>query len=151
MVMWAGFERETALKRDLVYSALTFTSLGIPMLWQAQELGMQSGWLDDNGNGNWDEEKLAYRPFDWSLLNTQDGQRHLDYFRRLIQLRKRNPALYRGTLSILYGSSSLRLLAYGYKDEAPESVGDKVMVVLNYIVRMTAGQFTRSIKLVKMK
>lgn len=131
MVQWKSVPLETALLRDLTYSTFTFTSLGIPMLWQAQEVGMQSGWLDTNGNGNWDEEKLAYRPFDWSLLNTERGQRHLDVYKRLILLRKRNPALYRGNLFVLYRNSSLRLSAYGYRDEAVGGEGDEVMVVAN--------------------
>jgi 1,4-alpha-glucan branching enzyme len=131
MVRFKGVQLETALKRDLVYSTLTFTALGVPMIWQAQELGMQSGWFDDNGNGNWDDEKLGYRPFDWSLLETERGQRHLDLYKRLIQLRKQNPALYRGVLRVLFRNSSQRVIAYGYRDEAPESTGDEVMVVAN--------------------
>lgn len=131
MVRFKGIPQETALRRDLLYNAMLFTSLGIPMIWQAQEMGMQSGWFDDNHNGNWDEEKLAYRPVDWSLLSTERGKRHFRAFRKWITLRKKNPALYRGEFYVIQRFDSERVLVYGYRDESAGSKGDAVVVVAN--------------------
>jgi 1,4-alpha-glucan branching enzyme len=132
MVEWQGVPLEAALKRDLFYSTLTFTSLGIPLLWQAQELGMQSGWLDINQNGNWDEEKLRYRPMDWSLVNTDRGKRHFNLYKNLISLRKKNPALWRGNYYDLWRYENKRVIVYGFSDETLETKGDEVVVVANF-------------------
>lgn len=132
MVEFKGVPLETALRRDLFYSTLTFTSLGIPMLWQAQELGMQSGWLDLNGNGNWDEEKLVYRPMEWSLLDTERGKRHFDLYQKLIALRKKNPALWRGNFYDLWRFNTEKVIVYGFADETLDTKGDQVMVVANF-------------------
>lgn len=124
MAEFKGISLERALVRDLLYSTFTFTSLGIPMIWQGQELGMQSGWQQES-------EKLSYRPMDWSLEDTQRGQRHLDVYRRLIQLRKTNPALTRGTLVELERFYDERSIVYGFKDESWGNFGDAVTVVAN--------------------
>ena len=71
MVEFDNFTMAQALTRDKFYSTILFTSNGIPMLWQGQEFGFKSGWTDQNQNGNWDEEKLSYRPVDWSILETE--------------------------------------------------------------------------------
>ena len=72
------------------------------MLLQGQEFGFMSGWDDENNNGDYDEEKLQYRPIDWSLLDSEVGQSHLDHYSKLILFRKSNPALYRGQFHDLY-------------------------------------------------
>ena len=79
MVEFSNYSLLQARDRDKFYATILFTSLGVPMLLQGQEFGFKSGWLDDNGNGNWDEEKLDYRPLDWGLLNTNAGQDHLRF------------------------------------------------------------------------
>ena len=66
MVTFNNYSIEEARERDKFYATVLFTSLGIPMLFQGQEFGLQTGWDDDNNNGNYDEEKLQYRPVDWS-------------------------------------------------------------------------------------
>ena len=74
------------------------------MLFQGQEFGLQTGWDDDNNNGNYDEEKLQYRPVDWSLLDTDIGQSHLEHYSKLARLRKSNPGnTDNGFLNGLYG------------------------------------------------
>ena len=130
MVRFAGVPLQTALIRDLFYNTLLFTAEGIPQIWMAQELGMQSGWYDDNHNGNWDEEKLGYRPVDWSLFGTERGQRHYRRFQLLIKLRKRVPALFRGQMHQLSRYNAQRVLVYGYTDDQ-EQAGD-VVVVANF-------------------
>jgi len=132
MVRFKGISLPVALQRDLLYSAMTFTSLGIPMIWQGQELGMQSGWNDDNQNGNWDEEKLAYRPMKWSLIGTERGDRHFQFYRKLIALRKRNSALFQGIYQELWRYNAERVLVYGYEDTTSSTNENEIMAVANF-------------------
>ncbi len=132
MAEFANVPLNTALQRDKLYSTVLFTAMGIPMIWQAQELGMQSGWTDTDQDGNWDEHKLSYRPVDWSLLDQTRGQEHLALYQTLIQLRKKNQALYRGTFSDLWRYDNARTIVYGYSDEAEGNQGDQVVVIANF-------------------
>jgi 1,4-alpha-glucan branching enzyme len=132
MVEFDGVSLSQARERDKFYASLLFTAQGIPMIWQGQEFGFQSGWLDNNGNGNWDEEKLGYRPVDWSLLNTEEGQTHLDHYSRLARFRKMNPAFSKGTFYDLWRYDAERVIVYGYKDESEGSSDDQVVVIANF-------------------
>ena len=132
MVTYNSYSIEEARSRDKFYATILFTSLGIPMLFQGQEFGLQTGWDDDNNNGNYDDEKLQYRPVDWSLLNTDIGQSHLEHYSKLAKLRKSNPAFYKGTFYDLYRYTSQKVIVYGYKDESPNNNDDQVVVVANF-------------------
>ena len=132
MVEFAGYSLNEARERDRFYATVLFTSQGIPMLWQGQEFGFKSGWLDENGNGNWDEEKLDYRPLDWSLLDSDAGQEHLEHYKKLIALRKTNPAFSKGTFYDIYRYTQENVIVYGYKDERAEGNNDQVVVIANF-------------------
>ena len=132
MVTFNSYSIEEARSRDKFYATILFTSLGIPMLFQGQEFGLQTGWDDDNNNGNYDDEKLQYRPVDWSLLNTDIGQSHLEHYSKLAKLRKSNPAFHEGTFYDLYRYTSQKVIVYGYKDESPNNNDDQVVVVANF-------------------
>ena len=132
MVTFNSYSIEEARSRDKFYATILFTSLGIPMLFQGQEFGLQTGWDDDNNNGNYDDEKLQYRPVDWSLLNTDIGQSHLEHYSKLAKLRKSNPAFYKGTFYDLYRYTGQKVIVYGYKDESPNNNDDQVVVVANF-------------------
>ena len=132
MVEFANYSLDEARYRDKFYSTILFTSLGIPLIFQGQEFGFKSGWLDENGNGNWDDEKLSYRPVDWNLLETGNGQEHLAHYKKLIKLRKSNPALYRGDFYDLYRYSNQKTIIYGYKDETLDGNDDQVVVIANF-------------------
>jgi 1,4-alpha-glucan branching enzyme len=132
MVEFDGVSLSQAREIDKFYASLLFTAQGIPMIWQGQEFGFQSGWLDNNGNGNWDEEKLGYRPIDWSLLDSEDGQSHLNHYSRLARFRKTNPAFSKGTFYDLWRYDAERVIVYGYKDESEGNSDDQVVVIANF-------------------
>tara|TARA_A100001234_G_scaffold219573_1_gene230654 strand:- start:993 stop:3014 length:2022 start_codon:yes stop_codon:yes gene_type:complete len=132
MVEFDNYTMEQALDRDKFYASVLFTSLGIPMLWQGQEFGFKSGWNDDNGDGNYDDEKLSYRPVDWSVLDTENGQSHLDHYKKLIKLRKNNPAISKGTFYDLFRYAGQNVIVYGYKDERLEGSNDQIVVIANF-------------------
>ena len=125
MVEFGNYSIESARERDKFYATLLFTSLGIPMLFQGQEFGFKSGWINEN-------QKLDYRPIDWELLDSEIGQDHLLHYKKLISLRKSNPAFSKGTFYDLYRYSDQKVIVYGYKDESPEGNNDHVVVIANF-------------------
>jgi 1,4-alpha-glucan branching enzyme len=108
-----------AEQRDKVYGTFMFTSPGIPMLWEGVEYGEARGWTNDN-------ERLSYRPVQFSLANTPSGQDHYNYYRHLIYQRLHNPALYQGVLKQVTNYGSGELLVWGFEDTLTNS---KVMGV----------------------
>ena len=132
MVEFDNYTIEEALERDKFYASILFTSLGTPMLWQGQEFGFKSGWTDENGDGDYDDEKLSYRPVDWSVIDTENGQSHLDHYKKLIHLRKNNPAISKGTFFDLFRYTDQSVIVYGYKDEHLEGNNDQVVVIANF-------------------
>lgn len=112
---------EQALLRDKLYSTFTFTSLGIPMVWQGQEMSASRGWTSDN-------QKLSYRPLEWGLLGEPRGKDHFKYYQTLIKQRVQNPALYQGVLQMTYRFDAEKTLVWGLQDDI---TGAKVMVVAN--------------------
>lgn len=121
MITFQGVSLPEAIQRDKLYATFMFTSLGIPMLWQGEEFSAPRGWMNDN-------EKLSYRPLEWSLLPTTRGQEHYDYYRPLILQRKHNPALYNGELRKLFKYNSEKVLVWGFEDL---SSTHKVMAITN--------------------
>ncbi len=128
MTTFQGVSLANALLRDRLYSTFMFASLGIPMLWEGMELSESRGWTNDN-------QKLSYRPVQFSLRNTQRGQDHYAWFKALIRQRKFNPALYQGDLVKLFRYNSEKTLVWGFNDPA---TGARFVAVANF----TAGQQT---------
>lgn len=118
MVEWKGHSLEKALRRDLMFLTLLFTSQGIPMIWQGQEFGMKSGWLDADGDGDWDDDKLAYRAMDWALQDSESGQRHYYHLKNLSNIYRNHPAVRNGYFSILERYPSQKTIVYGNTDPA---------------------------------
>ena len=131
MVVFNSFSLEEARDRDKFYATILFTSLGIPMVFQGQEFGLQTGWTDANNNGDY-EEKLQYRPIDWTFLETEVGQTHLTHYSRLASFRKRNPAFSKGTFHDLWRYEAERVIVYGYEDESEGNNNDQVVVIANF-------------------
>lgn len=132
MVEFGNASLSQARSYDKFYATLLFTAQGIPMIFQGQEFGLQTGWLDVNGNGNWDEEKLSYRPVDWSVLESDEGQSHFAHYSRLAEFRKKNPAFYKGTFYDLWRYEAEQVIVYGYKDESTGNENDQVVVIANF-------------------
>jgi 1,4-alpha-glucan branching enzyme len=131
MTVFNNYDLDQALKMDQFYSILLFTSRGIPMLFQGQEFGLRTGWDDVNNNGDY-EEKLQYRPIDWSYLETDDGQSHFNHYSNLARFRKNNPAISKGEFYDLWRYTNERVIVYGYKDESFNNSGDQVVVIANF-------------------
>lgn len=131
MTVFNNYSLEEAQKRDQFYASILFTSRGIPMLFQGQEFGLQTGWTDSNNNNDY-EEKLQYRPMDWSVLESESGQEHMAHYSKLAKLRKKNPAFSKGIFYDLWRYENDKVLVYGYKDESEENNNDQVVIVANF-------------------
>lgn len=121
MITYQGVSLTDALKRDKVYATFLFASLGIPMLWQGMEFGAPRGWPSEG-------QKLAYRPLEWNIYPTSNGQSHYRHYKSLIFQRKNNPALFAGELRKLRRYDAERVLVWGMEDAGS---GSKVMCVAN--------------------
>jgi 1,4-alpha-glucan branching enzyme len=122
MTTFQGVSVADAVQRDKLYATLIFTSLGIPLLWQGMEFSEPRGWPSDN-------QKLVYRPVTWSWLQTERGQDHFDYYQALILHRKKNPALYQGTLRKLQRFNTQKILVWGFDDATSL---ERVVVAANF-------------------
>jgi 1,4-alpha-glucan branching enzyme len=121
MTMFQGVPLAEALVRDRLYGMFMFTSLGIPMLWEGMEFSEPRGWQDGN-------ERLSYRPVQFSYRSTQRGQDHLAWYKALIRHRKRNPALFQGGLIPLTSYDAQKTLVWGLQELSTNS---KFMIVAN--------------------
>ena len=111
MTTFQGIPLDVALVRDRLYATLMFTSLGVPMLWQGMEFSAPRGWSTGN-------EKLSYRPVEWSLYPTARGQTHISWYRSLARQRKLNPALYRGRMTVQAEYAAEKTLVWTFADTA---------------------------------
>lgn len=131
---------DLAVRRILAAQAVMLTSVGIPLLYLGDEIGQLNDYRyrDDPllaGDNRW-----MHRPFfDWDLANQAgNGEgpqaRILAGMRRLIELRKREPALGGGSPEVL-ATSAPSVLAYRRSDENTE-----IMVAVNLSERPAAGE-----------
>jgi 1,4-alpha-glucan branching enzyme len=118
--IWPGRAADrVAQKRSTLAAAVVFTSPGIPMIFQGQEL-LEDKWFDDA------------RELDWQKLTTHAGI-HLLY-RDLIGLRRNRAGTTRGLLgegvNVFHVNQGAEVLAFHRWDAGGPN--DDVVVVLNF-------------------
>ncbi len=119
MIHYQHVDTTTALLRDRLYATFMFTSLGIPMLWEGIEFSAPRGW---------DGNKLDYRPVEWNVYKTARGKSHFQYYKTLIQQRKYNPALFRGSLIKQKKYDSEKVFVWGFIDT---DTGAAIQIIAN--------------------
>ncbi|WP_333351168.1 alpha amylase C-terminal domain-containing protein [Microcoleus sp. B3-A4] len=108
---------EAALKRAKLGAVLLVTAVGIPMLWIAQEFGQSARQTPNQPN------KLQ-----WSLLKNQPNHELLEYYKQVIRLREKVPALYTENIEFIHENAEAKVLAYcRWSDE-----GTRAVVVANF-------------------
>ncbi|MEM6821156.1 MAG: alpha-amylase family glycosyl hydrolase [Verrucomicrobiota bacterium] len=117
--IWPGNATDwSAKKRSLLGAVLVFTSPGIPMIFQGQELFENRQWQDS-------------LPIDWSYKETYSGIFHL--YRDLIRLRRNWHNHTRGLrgnhINVFHMNHTDKVIAYHRWDQG--GMGDDVIVVLN--------------------
>ena len=65
-------------------------------------------------------------------MDSEAGQEHLEHYKKLIALRKTNPAFSKGTFYDIYRYTQENVIVYGYKDERAEGNNDQVVVIANF-------------------
>ncbi|CAF4151834.1 unnamed protein product [Adineta steineri] len=82
-----------------------FTSVGIPMIWQGEELGedRQIDVLKD---------KKKHYPMPWNFLERDFNLRLFNLFQNLIKLRRSNKDLQEGPINFFFEDENNRILAY---------------------------------------
>jgi 1,4-alpha-glucan branching enzyme len=109
--------REAAFKRAKFGAVLLVTALGIPMLWMGEEFGHSTRQTPNQPN------KLL-----WSLLKNQPNHDLLAYYKHVILLREKVPALYTKNIESFPENAETKVLAYyRWSDE-----GTPAVVVANF-------------------
>lgn len=115
-----------AKKRSILGAALTFTTPGIPMIFQGQEF-LEDGWFDDHD------------PLDWSKTTQHRGIRTL--YRDLIHLRRNGFGETRGLtgqhVNVHHINNALKVIAYHRWEYG--GPGDDVVIVANFANRAIEG------------
>lgn len=106
-------------KRSTLGAMVTFTSPGIPMIFQGQEF-LEDGWFEDTD------------PLDWTKTNTHSGI--LDFYQDLIRLRRNwwdNTRGLRGNnVNVYHVNDGANVIAYHRWDQG--GMNDDVVIVLNF-------------------
>jgi 1,4-alpha-glucan branching enzyme len=108
-----------AKKRSVLGAVVTFTSPGIPMIFQGQEI-MEDGWFSDTS------------PLDWSKFKSFRGISKL--YRDLINMRTNHSGVTKGLTGqdtkVIYINNTEKIIAYHRWENGGSA--DSVVVVLNF-------------------
>jgi 1,4-alpha-glucan branching enzyme len=115
---------EAAFKRAKLGAVLLVTALGIPMLWMGEEFGESTRETPNQPN------KLQ-----WSLFKNQPNHQLLAYYKHMILLREKVPALYTENIEFFHENAETKVLAYyRWSDE-----GTRAVVVANFLDTYLSG------------
>ena len=105
---------DEAYKRAKLGAVLLLTAVGVPLVWMGNELGAYNPE---------EETKL-----DWKLLENEDNQNLLGFYRGLIALRKENHALRTSNIEFIHEDPENKVLAYTrWNDE-----GSRMLIIINF-------------------
>ena len=114
---------EEAFRRAKLGAVLTFTALGVPMLWMGQEFG------------EYKHKRLEASKIDWSLLENEPNRDLFTLYKGLVALRKENMALRTENLEFIHEDPEGRVFAFvRWHDE-----GAKMLTVVNLSDTHLAG------------
>jgi 1,4-alpha-glucan branching enzyme len=106
---------EAAFARAKLAATLVMTAVGIPMIWMGEEFG-------DSHPRKTEPQKI-----DWTLLKNDCNRDLREHYKKVIALRRQNPALQGNNLDFLYEHADDGILAFLRWDDA----GKKVIVIAN--------------------
>lgn len=112
-----------AFKRVKLGAVLLMTAVGIPMLWMGEEFG------------EYKHKTQEAAKLDWTLLENNDNQNLLAYYRGLIGLRRTNLALKTNNIDFFHQNDEAKVIAYTrWNDE-----GSRIVVVANFSDQYLSG------------
>jgi len=110
-------DREAAFKRAKFVAVLLVTALKIPILWMGEEFGESTRQTPNQPN------KLL-----WSLLKNHPNHQLLAYYKHVILLREKVPALYTENIEFFHENAETKVFAYyRWSDE-----GTRAAAVANF-------------------
>jgi len=109
------------------FAIAIMTAVGVPLLWQGQELGEIYGKHDEGGS-----RVLAARPLHWNYFYEQSGRALVQLYRRLGQLRKNLQALRSRNSHYHHDRSDLSRGLLAYQRTPDNHAEPAVMVLLNF-------------------
>lgn len=107
---------EPAFARAKLAATMVFTAVGIPMIWMGEE------FADYHGKAM-DPQKI-----DWTLLANDRNKELREHYKKMIHLRRENPALHRNDLTFFYEHVADGILAFVRWDDG----GKQVVVIANF-------------------
>jgi 1,4-alpha-glucan branching enzyme len=110
---------EDAFRRAKFAAVLLMTAMGTPMLWMGEEFGEDKPKSDTVTQ----PKKIA-----WSLLEKDQNRDLFEYYKKMIALRKQNPALQSDNIDFLNENVEAKMLTYMRWHEE----GSRVVVVANF-------------------
>lgn len=109
-------------KKDLLSAALLFTTPGVPMIFQGQEMHVAGSWTDSAGT-------------DWAAANTAANLGILDAYEDLIRLRTNKDGASRGltgaTTTVTHRNDGAKVIAWR-RQYAGALPGDDFMILANF-------------------
>ncbi len=110
---------EAAFTRAKLGAVLLITAMGIPMLWMGEEFGEHKR----KSQTVTQPKKIA-----WPLLEREENRNLFEYYKALITLRQKNPALQSDNIEFFAENADAKVFAYHRWDNA----GNRVAVVVNF-------------------
>ncbi|BAY38510.1 alpha amylase catalytic region [Nostoc sp. NIES-2111] len=114
-----GIFDEDAFRRAKLAAIILMTAVGVPMLWMGEEFGEYQRKSED---------VTQPKKINWSLLNNDQNQDLLDYYKKLIALRKHTPALQSDNIEFFHENTAAKILAYVRWNDR----GSRVVVIINF-------------------
>jgi maltooligosyltrehalose trehalohydrolase len=109
------------------FAIFLMTAMGVPLLWQGQELGEIYGKHDEGGS-----RVLAARPLHWNYFYEHSGRTLVRLYRRLGQMRKNLQALRSRNSYYHFDRSHLDRGLLAYQRTPDNNAEPAVMVLLNF-------------------
>jgi len=121
-----GIFDEAAFGRAKLGAVLLMTAMGVPMLWMGEEFGEHNRKSETVTQ----PKKIA-----WPLLERDLNRDLFEYYKKLIALRKQNPALSSDNIEFFHENPEAKVLAYSRWHEE----GSRVVVVANFSDNFLSG------------
>jgi 1,4-alpha-glucan branching enzyme len=121
-----GIFDEAAFERAKFAAAILMTAMGVPMIWMGEEFGEHKRKSENVEQ----PKKIA-----WALLEREENRNLLEYYRRLIELRKQHTAVQSDNIEFFYENAEAKILAYIRWNDG----GDRVVIIANFSDKALPG------------
>ncbi|MBD2450632.1 alpha amylase C-terminal domain-containing protein [Nostoc sp. FACHB-152] len=114
-----GIFGKDAFTRAKLAAVLLMTAMGIPMLWMGDEFGEYQQKSED---------VTKPKKINWSLLEKDENSDLFEHYKKLIALRRENPALHTDNIEFFHTNAEAKVLSFVRWNDT----GSQVVVVVNF-------------------